>query len=162
MLNVDSVLKDILPKSLDPDTFCILNTALLSQENVFLVDQTMRSDLSSINQLSSNSSARAIAIVDRDADIESAAKSIVKARFSFRGTSPYSPDLIIVNEYIKSEFIEACSRYAGKFFPFASKSIGAQNNSFIDTKKALKDAEEKGKATTSGTAVFKIVDIHDR
>jgi acyl-CoA reductase-like NAD-dependent aldehyde dehydrogenase len=162
MLNVDAALKDLLPKSLDPDTFCIMNATLYSQEHVFLVDQTAKSNASSANQLSSNSSARAIAIVDRNADIESAAKTIVKARFSFQGTSPYSPDLIIVNDYIKGEFTEACSRYAGKFFPFASKPIGARNNNFIETKKALKDAEEKGKVTTSGTAVFKVVDIHDR
>lgn len=162
MLNVDSVLKNLLPKSLDPDTFCIMNATLYSQEHVFLVNQTGDSNGFSANQLSSNSSARVIAIVDRDADIECAAKAIVQARFSFQGTSPYSPDLIIVNEYIKGEFTEACSRYAGKFFPSASKLIGARNNNFIETKKALKDAEEKGKVTTSGTAVFKIVDIHDR
>ncbi|KFY28342.1 hypothetical protein V491_00524 [Pseudogymnoascus sp. VKM F-3775] len=162
MLNVDSVLKDLLPKALDPDTFCIINGILHGQENVFLIDQTAKSNVFSTNQLSSNSSARVIAIVDRDADIEYAAKTIVKARFSFQGTSPYSPDLIVVNEYIKGEFIEACSRYARKFFPFASKSIGARNNNFIETKKALKDAEDRGRATTSGTSVFKIVDIHDR
>lgn len=162
MLNVDTVLKDLLPKSLDPDTFCIMNASLYSQEHVFLVDQTTKNNLSSENQLSSNSSARAIAIVDRYANIENAAKTIVKARFSFQGTSPYSPDLIIVNEYIKGEFTEACSRYAGKFFPFTSKSIGPRNNNFIETKRALTDAEEKGKITTSGTAAFKIVEINDR
>ncbi|KAL5351162.1 hypothetical protein ACLOAV_003013 [Pseudogymnoascus australis] len=162
MLNVDSVLKDLLPKALDPDTFCIINATLNSQENMFLVDQTAKSSVSPASQLSSNSSARVIAIVDRDADIEYAAKTIVKARFSFQGTSPYSPDLIIVNEYIKGEFTEACSRYAGKFFPSASKLIVARNNNFIETKRALKDAEDKGKVTTSGTSVFKIVDIHDK
>lgn len=162
MLNVDSVLKDLLPKALDPDTFCIINATLKSQENMLLIDQTAKSNVSPASQLSSNSSARAIAIVDRDADIEYAAKTIVKARFSFQGTSPYSPDLIVVNEYIKGEFTEACSRYAGKFFTSASKSIVARNNNFIETKKALKDAEDKGKVTTSGTSVFKIVDIHDK
>ncbi|KFZ04648.1 hypothetical protein V501_09104 [Pseudogymnoascus sp. VKM F-4519 (FW-2642)] len=162
MLNVDSVLKDILPKSLDPDTFCIINATLYSQEHVFLVDQTARSNVSSVDRLCSNYSARAIAIVDRDADIEFAAKTIVKARFSFQGTSPYSPDLIVVNEYIKDEFTEACSRYAGKFFPSMSKSIVVRNNNFLETKKALKAAEEKGEVTISGTTLFKIVDIHDR
>ncbi|KFY35727.1 hypothetical protein V494_05662 [Pseudogymnoascus sp. VKM F-4513 (FW-928)] len=162
MLNVDAVLKDLLPKSLDPDAFCIINTTLYSQERIFVVDQTAKGSVSSVDKLCSNPSARSIAIVDRDTDIEFAAKTIIKARFSFQGTSPYSPDLIIVNEYIKNQFTEACSRYAGKFFPPMSQSKAVRNNNLLETKKALKVAEEKGEVTISGPGLFRIVDIHDK
>jgi hypothetical protein len=162
MLNVDSVLKDLLPKALDPDTFGVLHSNIQNFPNMFLVDQTSNSAASPMDCLPSNPSARAIAVVDRAADVEAAAKTIVRARFSFQGTSPYSPDLIIVNDYIKNEFTEACSRYAGKFFSSASKATRPQNNSSILTKKALKEAEDKGQISISGSGNFKIVEIHDR
>lgn len=51
------------------------------------------------------SSTRTVAIVDRTADLTKAAQSIAAARFAFGGNSPYAPDLILVNEFIKSQFI---------------------------------------------------------
>jgi len=165
MLNVDRVLKSLLPKALDCDTFYASNTSLKKAsglESAFVVDQTSDSLIPTLNQLPSSSSRRAIAVVDRAADIELAAKAIVTARFSFRGTSAYSPDLVIVNEFVKDEFIEACSRYAGKLLGPGSKVKKAQNNGDIATKKALKEAEEKGEISMFGSSSFKIVDIHER
>ncbi|KAM3071814.1 hypothetical protein ACMFMG_009671 [Clarireedia jacksonii] len=160
MLNVDAVMKDLLPKALDPETFCILSTSIGQPSNVFLVDQTSTNSTPSTNQLVSNSSARTIAVVDRSADIDMAAKTIATARFSFNGTSPYSPDLVIVNEFIKNEFTEACSRYAGKLF--RKNSVRPQNNDCIKTARALREAEEKGQISMFGSGSFKIVDILDR
>jgi hypothetical protein len=162
MLNVDSVLKNLLPESLDPDSFCILNSPLRDSSDIFLVDQASSSPASPVNQLPSNPSARSIAIVDRGADIEAAARAIVTARFSFQGTSPYSPDVVIVNDFIKQEFVEVCSRYAGKFFASTSIPKRAQNNGSLATTKALKEAEEKDQISLSGSGAFKIVEIHDR
>ncbi|PQE22030.1 aldehyde dehydrogenase protein [Rutstroemia sp. NJR-2017a BBW] len=159
MLNVDSVLKDLLPKALDPETFCILSTSIGQPSNMFLVDQTTTNSIPSINQLVSNSSARTIAVLDRAADIDAAAKAIVTARFSFNGTSPYSPDLVIVNDFIKNEFTEACSRYAGKLF--RKNSVRPQNNDCIKTARALREAEEKGQISMFGSGSFKIVDVLD-
>jgi hypothetical protein len=45
-------------------------------------------------------------VVDRTADLALAAEHLVAARFAFGGTSPYAPDLILVNEYIKKDFFE--------------------------------------------------------
>ena len=148
---------------MDCDTFYASNTSLLKVSELnsaFVVDQTSDNSVPTLNQLPSNSNRRVIAVIDRAADIEHAAKAIVAARFSFRGTSAYSPDLVIVNEFIKNEFIEACSRYAGKFVGPCSKVKRSQDND--DSKKTLKDAEEKGEISMFGSSSFKIVEIHTR
>jgi aldehyde dehydrogenase (NAD+) len=49
---------------------------------------------------------KVIAVVDRTADLALAAEQLVAARFAFGGTSPYAPDLILVNEFVKKEFLE--------------------------------------------------------
>ncbi|KAM0189270.1 hypothetical protein ACHAPC_003280 [Botrytis cinerea] len=162
---VDSILKALLPQALDNDTFCISPTTLQDSsilESALLVDQTSNPSSSKINQLISKSSDRTVAVVDRAAEIESAAESIVTARFSFQGTSAYSPDLVIVNEFIKSDFIEACTRYASKFFSSNSSSQGRQNDGVSATKKALKDAENKNQISTFGSNNFVLADVLDR
>ncbi|KAF5870410.1 putative aldehyde dehydrogenase protein [Botrytis fragariae] len=162
---VDSILKELLPQALNNDTFYISPRNLVDSsilESALLVDQTSNSSTSTINKLVSKSSDRTVAVVDRTADIESAAESIVTARFSFQGTSAYSPDLVIVNEFVKSDFIEACTRYASKFFSSNSSSQSRQNDGISATKKALKDAENKKQITTFGSNNFVLVDVVDR
>lgn len=36
-----------------------------------------------------------------------AARELVAARFAFGGSSPYAPDLVFVNEFVKAEFLQA-------------------------------------------------------
>lgn len=113
-------------------------------------------------QLVSSPEARAIAIVDRSADIDAAAKAIVTARFSFQGMSPYAPDLVIVNEFVKKDFFQACTRYASQAFasnPAAARS--AQHPSRV-AQKAIKDAEEKGQLSSFGSSTFMLVDVSER
>jgi acyl-CoA reductase-like NAD-dependent aldehyde dehydrogenase len=124
------------------------------------VDQT-ETNISAA-QLASSLEARAVAIVDRSADIDAAAKAIVTARFSFQGMSPYAPDLVIVNEFIKKDFFEACTRYASQYFashPAAPRS--AEHPSRV-SQKAIKDAEEKGQLSSFGSSTFMLVDISER
>jgi hypothetical protein len=45
--------------------------------------------------------------VDRTADVKIAARELVAARFAFGGSSPYAPDLVLVNEFVKAEFLQA-------------------------------------------------------
>ncbi|KAF7925153.1 uncharacterized protein EAE98_007241 [Botrytis deweyae] len=162
---VDSILKELLPQALNNDTFYISPRNLQDSsilESALLVDQASDSSTSNINQLISKSSNRTVAVVDRTADIESAAKSIVTARFSFQGTSAYSPDLVIVNEFVKSDFIEACTRHASKFFSSNSSTQSRQNDGISATKKALRDAENKKQISTFGSNNFVLVDVVDR
>lgn len=50
----------------------------------------------------------AIAVVDRTANIAIAARAIVASKRRFRGTSPYGVDLVVVNEWIKDDFLQKC------------------------------------------------------
>jgi hypothetical protein len=45
--------------------------------------------------------------VDRTADLQHAARELISARFSFGGRSPYAPDIVLVNEFVKQAFLEA-------------------------------------------------------
>lgn len=56
---------------------------------------------------SPKASLQVLALVDRSADIVSAARSVVQARILFQGGSPYAPDIILVNEFAVKEFIDA-------------------------------------------------------
>ena len=127
------------------------------------MDQTASGPRATLtNQLLSSSKARAIAVVDRTANIEEAAKAIAKARFSFGGTSPYAPDLVLINEFAKKEFFEACSKYATLSFAKESTIKKISGNQNEETRKAVKDAEERRQVSSFGSNDFKLVDILDK
>jgi len=52
--------------------------------------------------------------VDRTADVKLAARELVAARFAFGGSSPYAPDLVLVNEFVKREFLQAVVEEEGR------------------------------------------------
>ncbi|KAH6987358.1 Aldehyde/histidinol dehydrogenase [Ilyonectria sp. MPI-CAGE-AT-0026] len=165
LLNLDATLRQILPKALDQNVFCITNTIsdpkILS--SAILVDQTSVSSSDSLTtQLRSANQHRAIAIVDRTADLDAAAKAITAARFSFGGMSPYAPDLVLVNEYVKKDFFEACSRYATLSFARETSVKRVDGNHTEASRRAIREAEEKRVATSFGSSDFKLVDIKDR
>jgi hypothetical protein len=68
---------------------------------------------------------KAIAIVDRTADLASAAEHLVTARFAFGGSSPYAPDLVFVNEYVKKDFLEHVLKFT---IPYLTSSDGIVSN----------------------------------
>jgi len=160
-LNIDTLLKSLFTKALDIDTFGIVTKSVSSQSLPahILLDQTSASSssISKTNELLSSTSSRSLAIVDRTANVDAAAQAIVTARFSFQGTSPYAPDLVIVNEWVKKEFFEACSKYATQLFSSRGSVKSSSSNASKETAKAVKEAEAKGQASTFGSADFKIV-----
>jgi hypothetical protein len=165
LLQIDAVLRKTLPAALDANTFCLTKAIkdALVLETATLVDQTSSAKATSLtNHLLSSSSTRTVAIVDRTADVQLAAKAITKARFSFGGTSPYAPDLVLVNEFIKQEFFEACSKYATSTFAKDSGIVKVSGNESEAIRKAVKDAEDKKQASSFGSSNFKLVDISDR
>lgn len=111
---------------------------------------------------------RSVAIVDRTvADIDAAARATVVARFSFCGRSPYAPDLILVNEFVKEEFLEACIRHSTAIFARShdhnslrklGKSRGGE-----ETRSLLSEAEKNGVARGFGgdleTQGFRVIEI---
>jgi hypothetical protein len=161
---VNRVLKGVLVNSLDPDGFYVSSESITENQVLeagLLVDQT-NEYVSSIsnNELSSASKARVVAIVDRTADLDSAARSVVLARRGFQGKSPYAPDLVIVNEFVKREFLEACIRYASEV---AVREGLKPVQHDIDSKlrKSLKELEATSQVSIFGTSELTIVDIQD-
>lgn len=63
------------------------------------------------NIMGSPASQRAIAVIDRTADLGAAAAAVVGARVSFCGRSPYAPDLVLVNEFVMDDFVDEVSRF---------------------------------------------------
>lgn len=50
--------------------------------------------------------------MDRTADIDEAAKALVTARFGFRGSAVYAPDVVLVNEFVKTRLLKAITQHA--------------------------------------------------
>lgn len=159
------MLRQALTKALDVNTFHASKTTTDQSilDEAVLVDQTSSSPSSTLtSQLLSSSQTRCVAIVDRSANIDDAARAITAARFSFGGTSPYAPDLVLVNEFVKKDFFEACSRYATSSFAKDSgvKRLAGDRNG--DIQKAIKDAEDRKQVSSFGSNDFKLVDIVDK
>lgn len=106
---------------MDADIFVIASSPV--KHDVFLsksicVLQNGINELPKLNQITSLAGAPVIAVVDRTADIQLAARELVAASSSFGGSSPYSPDIVLVNEFKRKDFIQAA----------ISESLRLQNN----------------------------------
>lgn len=103
-------MRDTLKTALHPDTFAIASspirdTAILN--SAIHIDQNSSENVPKANHLASPSRNRTFAVVDRTSDVKSAARELVAARFAFGGSSPYAPDLVLVNEFVKQDFLQA-------------------------------------------------------
>lgn len=112
--------------------------------------------------IASPTKARCVAIVDRSADVDEAARAITTARFGFGGSSPYAPDLVLVNEFVKKEFFEACSRYATLAFAEGNSAKVVTRGQDDDCRRAIEDAESRKQVSSFGSKEFKLVEILDR
>lgn len=91
-----------------------------------------------------------IAIVDRTADVAAAAEQIITARFAFGGTSPYAPDVVLVNEYIKKDFLEHALKHAFRFMASGEEATyGSSKPSASSKSKAIAGAYESLSKATS-------------
>lgn len=114
MTHVQSRLDGLLPtvpKPLDWETYLLAEKPIVDDEFLaaaLIVDQASNQNV--FYPGISQTGLRAIAAVDRTADVDEAAKQIVDAHFAFSGQSPHSPDLIIVDEWVKDQFLNACNR----------------------------------------------------
>ncbi|KAL1908370.1 hypothetical protein Sste5344_005898 [Sporothrix stenoceras] len=89
------------------------DTAFLS--TCVQVIQTGTPRISNSTTLHSPRDAPVIGVVDRTADVEKAARDLVTARFSFGGRSPYAPDVVLVNEHVKTSFLNAAMRHSIRY-----------------------------------------------
>lgn len=111
-------------------------------------------------ELVSAARARVVAVVDRTADVEAAARAIVRARFGFAGRSPYAPDLVLVNEYVKKDFFEACTRFATGVF--AARGGSGEGEGEENARRMIAEAEGRKEVVSFGSDAFKLVEVLDR
>lgn len=86
-------------------------------------------------------------IIDKSSNIEAAAKKIVWGKFLNAGQICVSPDYVIVDESIKTNFIEACKKHLKQFYteqPKTSNSYAriVTNKHFERLSNHLKNAEK--------------------
>jgi len=101
-------------------------------------------------------------IVDKTANIDKAAKKIMWAKFLNTGQICVSPDYVLIDESIKSQFITACKKWIDAFYndnPQVSESYGRivtdkhfeRLNSYLENAKALHAKFEVGGSTDSAS-----------
>lgn len=104
------MLRRILSAALNLDTFAIASSPIQDKgllDLAIFVNQSSDEQWPRANQLASPASGRTIAVVDRTADVELAARELIAAKFSFGGRSPYAPYIVLVNEFVKQAFLQA-------------------------------------------------------
>ena len=165
LLNLDPVLKGTLSKALDRDTFVIAKDKVTDKElldECLLVDQTGACTEQPQLQLLSRPFAQTITVVDRTADVEKAAKAIVAARLTYGGRSPYSPDIVYVNEFRKKAFFEAVVRFTSQYMPAQTQSKRAPTKLSDETRDRFKRAESDGQISIFGSQEYMIADVQQR
>ena len=112
--------------SLDGDTFAISDSkptdAEFLQHCTVVVQSQPDKTSASRRACVSDSSLRSLAIVDRTGTIDEAARAVVRARFSRAGTSPYAPDVMLVNEFILEKFV---ARLLHHMSPYMAQENGS-------------------------------------
>ncbi|KAK8152591.1 Aldehyde/histidinol dehydrogenase [Phyllosticta citrichinensis] len=128
---VPTVLQSVLKAALDQDVCAIVPTYPSSLDHSTTVQVLQNGARDGVpthpHDVVSPTSARVFAIVDRTADVAAAARDLVAARFAFGGRSPYAPDLVLVNEFVKTPFLEAAVRETIRFLAEGSKPNGVAN-----------------------------------
>ncbi|KAM5347517.1 hypothetical protein ACJ41O_010522 [Fusarium nematophilum] len=122
-----ALLRRILPSVLDRNTFAIASSPVTNSEllaQALIVKQSSEYHSPSPKQLSSFPQTRTVAIIDRSADVHAAASQIVGARFGLGGRSPYAPDCVLVNEFVKRAFLHALTDECIKFSERAVRETG--------------------------------------
>ncbi|KAK3378388.1 Aldehyde/histidinol dehydrogenase [Podospora didyma] len=189
-IHIDSVLSSALASALDWNTFHVISKTTDSSGDDIKLSLSPDVAVLFVNQngdninnpaaftstrqeqpLVSPAKGRAVAVVDRTANIEEAARAIVRARLSFGGTSPYAPDLVLVNEFVKEQFVQSCSRYAMDTlaakaahmqtpFRLLKKVSSADHDEKTTVIQNLKSARDESMTFVPGD--FKLVEVRDK
>ena len=135
------MLRKVLTEAMDADTFAIVNSRPSSAftKKCMLVNQTEQefhaSEWSQV--LASHSLPRAVAVIDRTANIGEAARAVAEASFSFGGKSLYAPQVVLVNEFVAETFLSGLVSQVGTAF---ETKVNGQAGQVRDDRKVAKDA----------------------
>ncbi|KAF5969541.1 aldehyde dehydrogenase family 3 member B1 [Fusarium coicis] len=112
------IVLDLIAKSLDRDIFTVSNQEVTAQDISLphiRVSQNGSDGPILKDHLVSDPEAPVVAFVERDADIQAAARALVSARFSLQGKAPYAPDVVLVNEWVKKDLLRALVQQSTEF-----------------------------------------------
>lgn len=126
----DLVLRQALRDALERETFVFADEKRLSGSNlthyahrfvsVHLDGSSNTASEASVETIVAPAQERTFAVVDRTADLASAARDIVRARFRFGGTSPYGACVVLVNEFVTKDF---CREAADVFTRYSAETV---------------------------------------
>ncbi|SMQ51370.1 unnamed protein product [Zymoseptoria tritici ST99CH_3D7] len=134
--SLTSVLRNTLQQALHSDTFAIASSSIRDSkilDRALVVDQNCGiGPRPKANILASPSRSHVVAVVDRTANIKLAARELAAAKIGFGGTSPYAPDVVLVNEFVKEEFLRAVAEERAKMSMMdGSKKLKSNRDSDI-------------------------------
>ncbi|KLU92909.1 hypothetical protein MAPG_11857 [Magnaporthiopsis poae ATCC 64411] len=161
---------DLVAQALDDEIFAVADSPPSDSEighpHVRVLQNGSADGSSNIvpsHHLVSDSDVRVAAVVERDADLDLAARELVRARFGFRGSPPpYAPDVVLVNEWVKPKFMEAVVRHTVRFSSPETKGkrpspVPGPGQSLSEKLKG-----EKGLNVVSWSSTGIVVDVEDR
>lgn len=170
--SVSELLQTLLKSALDHSVIEFVSSRAsdedLSPNHIRLFQeksQNERQPASSKTLFPLSSTTRTVAIVDRTADLTNAAEAIAKARFAYGGNSPYAPDVVLVNEYAKSQFLRALMQATMDQLSLRM-SVDAKSSPSRNSQQtaSLIAAEIEGKRATSISSIGEgsLVDVNNR
>jgi hypothetical protein len=150
---------------MDADTFAISETRPDEKflRTTLLVNQQSSDILpTAFGLLSSPSGLRAVAVVDRTANLQEAATDLVSSRFALNGRSPYAPDMVLVNQFCMQPFIELVIKHAAKLLTSDGPGPATVPKHGKEPSMLDKIGSENGvKVIVSGTS-WAVVKVHNR
>lgn len=157
---MDNLLPSLF-QPLDWELYALVQSTVTEREMLsmaLIVDQVGKSEAS--HAVRSPTHLRSVAVIDRTADVEKAARQILSAHLAFSGQSPHAPDLIIVNEWVKDKFIDAMIRERLNQDRELHRSHADKRE--IAWKKAVTEAQIKGEATLIQKDGLHLIHVHQR
>lgn len=163
MLKTPPLVLDLVGNALDGDIFHYTSQRVTDADVDHRHIRVLQNGTSSpllANHLASCPEARVVAVVERDADLQAAAEALVKARFCLRGRSPYAPDVVLVNEWVKKDLLGAIVQCSIRLMADAGDASGPAAR----VNKALVDevAKEGLARVVSSGGHGMVVDVEDR
>jgi hypothetical protein len=125
----------------DGDAFAITTSKIMDAaflDKCLVVDQ-MTPQTAALHALQHYQDWVAVAVVDRTANLSQAAGAIIRSKTAFGGTSPFAVDVILVNEWIRTEFMGELKTIMGMTPQKVSKSKHGKTQK---TGAAAKEKEE--------------------
>lgn len=140
--DVDNLLLSLF-KPTDWELYALVQGPVTDLEilsRALIIDQTGATEAS--DSVRSLLNLRSVAVIDRTADVKKAAQQILSFHLAFSGQSPHAPDLIVVNEWVKSMFIDTMTREQLS----GGREVNSINADANDAawKKAVVEVESKG------------------